>query len=221
MKLKGKTAVITGGGSGIGRAIAAVFAQHGASVCLIDINREAMEEVCTQIRQDGGACQCYVADVCEQAQVSKTVGQIGPIDILVNNAGVAHVGNIEHCQPGDFDRVFDVNVKGAYHVLYAVIPVMKSAGGGVVLNLASIASSVGIADRFAYSMSKGAIHAMSMSIARDYLRHHIRSNSISPARVHTPLLMGLLLRTTRIINKKCSNSSRPHNPLVEWRNRRK
>lgn len=194
MKLKGKTAVITGGGSGIGRAIAVVFAQQGASVCLIDIHRQAMEEVCTQIKQHGGACQYYVADVREQVQVSNTVDQIGPIDILVNNAGVAHVGNIEHCQPDDFDRVFDVNVKGAYHVLYAVIPVMKSAGGGVILNLASIASSVGIADRFAYSMSKGAIHAMSMSIARDYLQHHIRSNSISPARVHTPFVDGFIVK---------------------------
>src|SRR5690606_18307748 len=94
----------------------------------------------------------------------------------------------------DFERIFNVNVKGAYNALYAVVPVMKSNGGGAILNLASIAAVVGIADRFAYSMSKGAIYAMSMSIARDYMKDNIRSNSISPARVHTPFVDGFIAK---------------------------
>ncbi len=122
------------------------------------------------------------------------VANIGKVDILVNNAGIAHVGNVEHCSEADFDRIYQVNVKGAYNALYAVIPVMKANGGGAILNLASIASVVGIADRFAYSMSKGAIYAMSLSVARDYLHDHIRSNSISPARVHTPFVDGFIAK---------------------------
>lgn len=194
MKLKGKSALITGGGSGIGRAIAELFAHHGAFVHLIDISMEAVEVVQQHIRDQGGQCAVYMADVCHQEQVMEVVTEIGPIDVLVNNAGVAHVGNVEHCESVDFERVFNVNVKGAYNALYAVIPVMKSRGGGVVLNIASIAAHVGIEDRFAYSMSKGAIYAMSMSIARDYIKDDIRSNSISPARVHTPFVDGFIAK---------------------------
>lgn len=194
MKLTGKSALITGGASGIGRAIAELFARQGACVHLIDVNLAAAEEVQDIVVAEGGQCHVYAGDVCQQTQMLKVVKEIGRIDILVNNAGIAHVGNVEACQPEDFDRVFDVNVKGAYNALYAVIPVMKNLGGGVVLNMASIASWVGIEDRFAYSMSKGAIHAMSMSVARDYLKDNIRSNSISPARVHTPFVDGFIAK---------------------------
>lgn len=194
MKLNGKSAVITGGASGIGRAIAELFAREGAAVHLIDISIEVAEEVRRSITADGGNCNVYIADVSSQDQVVSTIGEIGRVDILVNNAGVAHVGNVEACKTEDFERVFNINVKGAYNVLYAVIPMMKSIGGGVVLNLASIASWVGIEDRFVYSVSKGAISAMSMSVARDYLKDNIRSNSISPARVHTPFVDGFIAR---------------------------
>src|SRR5690606_37387878 len=119
---------------------------------------------------------------------------IGAIDILVNNAGIAHVGNLEKCAPEDFDRVFSVNVKGDYDALYAAVPAMKAKGGVAKLNLASIASVVGISDRFVYSMSKGAIYAMSMSVARDYIADNIRSNSISPARVHTSFVDGFIAK---------------------------
>jgi NAD(P)-dependent dehydrogenase (short-subunit alcohol dehydrogenase family) len=114
------------------------------------------------------------------------------VHILVNNAGVAHVGNVENTREEDFDKVFRVNVKGFYNCMLPVIEHMKEQGGGAILNMASVAAWSGVADRFAYSMSKGAVVAMTYSVARDYLRFNIRCNSISPARVHTPFVDGYL-----------------------------
>lgn len=190
--LKNKAAVITGGGSGIGKAIAKLFARQGAVVHIIELNANAAHETINEIQTEGSEAYAHSADVTQQQQVADTFKQIGRIDILVNNAGIAHVGNVEKTTEADFDRVYGVNVKGAYNCFYAAIPAMKAQGGGVVLSMASIASWVGITDRFAYSMSKGAIYAMSMSIARDYLQYNIRSNSISPARVHTPFVDGFI-----------------------------
>ena len=114
------------------------------------------------------------------------------IDILVNNAGISHVGTLETTTEQDFERVFQVNVKGFYNCTRAVVGHMKATGGGVILNMASIAGSAGLPDRFAYSVSKGAVIAMTYSVARDYLAHKIRCNCISPARVHTPFVDGYL-----------------------------
>jgi len=194
LKLQGKIAVITGGGSGIGKAISELFALHGASVHILDLNADDALLTKETIEKSGGVCEVHVCNVCEQENVNSIVQHIAHVDVLVNNAGIAHVGNLEGCTAADFDRVYQVNVKGVYHVLFAVIPLMKAQGGGVILNLASIASHVGLADRFAYSMSKGAIHAMSLSVAKDYLAHNIRSNSISPARVHTPFVDGFIAK---------------------------
>jgi len=190
--LTGKHAVITGGGSGIGKAIASLFAQQGAIVYIIELNANAAQQAVQEITASGNQAFAYSADVTDQQQITAAFQAIGKIDILVNNAGIAHVGNVEKTAEADFDRVYNVNVRGAYNCLFAAIPLMKANGGGVIVSMASIASSVGIADRFAYSMSKGAIHAMSMSIARDYLHDNIRSNSISPARVHTPFVDGFI-----------------------------
>lgn len=192
--LKGKNAIITGGGSGIGKAIASLFASQGAVVHIIELNSDNAQQAVAEIEEKGGEAFAYSADVSKQDQVLATFKQIGKANILVNNAGIAHIGKVEGTTEEDFDRVYNVNVKGAYNCLYAVVPLMKAQGGGVILNLASIASSVGIADRFAYSMSKGAIHAMSMSVARDYLQDKIRCNSISPARIHTPFVDGFIAR---------------------------
>lgn len=191
-KLENKVAVVTGGGSGIGRAIAVLFAENGAHVHILDLNVQGAQAVVDEIAVAGYRASKHEVNVSDQTEVVRVVKGIGRVDILVNNAGVAHVGDIEHCAVEDFDRVFNVNVKGAYNALYAVIPQMKAFGGGAILNLASIAAVVGIADRFAYSMSKGAIYAMSMSVARDYIKDNIRSNSISPARVHTPFVDGFI-----------------------------
>ncbi|MBE8720545.1 SDR family NAD(P)-dependent oxidoreductase [Sphingobacterium pedocola] len=193
-KLAHKVAVITGGGSGIGRAISELFAKEGASVHILDLNVEEAQQVCEGILQKEGKAQAHRCNVSDQEEVASIIEKIGRIDILVNNAGIAHVGNIENCGKEDFDRIFNVNVKGAYNALYAVIPSMKRNGGGAILNLASIAAWVGITDRFAYSMSKGAIFAMSLSVARDYIADNIRCNSISPARVHTPFVDGFIAK---------------------------
>ncbi|MEJ5961563.1 SDR family NAD(P)-dependent oxidoreductase [Pedobacter immunditicola] len=191
--LKGKSAVITGGGSGIGKAIAILFAKQGAAVHIIELNADAAAQTIGEIGQDGTA-YAYSCDVSNQQLVADTFNTIGKIDILVNNAGIAHVGNVENTTEADFLKIFDVNVRGAYNCLYAVIPKMKEQGAGVILNMASIGALVGIADRFAYSMSKGAVYAMTLSIARDYLSANIRCNSISPARVHTPFVDGFIAK---------------------------
>ncbi len=193
-KLKDKVAIVTGGGSGIGRAISTLFAKEGAIVHILDLNLDGGEETKRNIEEEGGQCEVHSCNVSNQEEVLGIVHKIGRVDVLVNNAGIAHVGNLEGCSSEDFDRVYQVNVKGAYNALFAVVPVMKAHGGGAILNLASIASLVGIADRFAYSMSKGAIYAMSLSVARDYLHDNIRSNSISPARVHTPFVDGFIAK---------------------------
>lgn len=193
-KLTGKVAVITGGGSGIGRAISLLFAHEGATVHIFDLNADGANSVAEEINAQGQHGKAHVVNVMNQAEILATVASIGKVDILVNNAGIAHVGNLENCKEEDFQRVFDINVKGAYNVLYAVVPVMKANGGGAILNLASIAALVGITDRFAYSMSKGAIYAMSLSVARDYIKDNIRCNSISPARVHTPFVDGFIAK---------------------------
>lgn len=193
-KLTGKTAVITGGGSGIGKAISKKFAEAGASVHILELNAEAGKQVLREIQEDGGTAEVYNVDITKQQAVVEVAHKIGHVDILVNNAGIAHVGNVEQCQEQDFDRVYAVNVKGAYNTLHAIIPLMKQQQYGVIVNLASIAAHVGLADRFAYSMSKGAIHAMTLSIAKDYMKDNIRCNSISPARVHTPFVDGFIAK---------------------------
>lgn len=193
--LKNKIAVITGGGSGIGKAIALLFARQGAAVHIIELNKDAADEVVNEILQGGGTALAYSCNVVNQQEVANVFNKIGRIDILVNNAGVAHIGNAESTGEQDFDRIYNVNIKGVYNCLHAAIPLMKNNGGGVILNMASIAASVGLNDRFAYSMSKGAIAAMTLSVAKDYLLQNIRCNSVSPARVHTPFVDGFISKT--------------------------
>lgn len=191
--LKGKSAVITGGGSGIGKAIAMLFAKQGAEVHIIELNAAAAAQAIAEIG-DQGTAFAYSCDVSKQQQVLETFSKISKVDILVNNAGIAHVGNVEKTSEEDFTKVFEVNVRGAYNCLFAAIPMMKKQGAGVILNMASIGAIVGLTDRFAYSMSKGAVYAMTLSIARDYLSVNIRCNSISPARVHTPFVDGFIAK---------------------------
>ena len=193
-KLTGKIAVITGGGSGIGKAISLLFAQSGAEVHILELNQEAASAVVDEINVTNGKAYAHGVDVSKQEEMLNVIHAIGKVDILVNNAGIAHVGNLENCKTEDFERVYSVNVKGAYNALYSVIPLMKKQGGGAILNMASIAAQVGITDRFAYSMSKGAIAAMTLSVARDYIAAGIRCNSISPARVHTPFVDGFIAK---------------------------
>lgn len=192
--LENKNAVVTGGGSGIGKAIALLFAKQGATVHIIELNVEAANDVVNEIHANGGSAFAHSCNVTSQQEVLNVFNAIGKPDILVNNAGIAHVGNVEKTSSEDFDRIYNVNVKGVYNCLYAAVPLMKQHGGGVILNLASIAALVGLVDRFAYTTSKGAIAAMTLSIAKDYLHHNIRCNSISPARVHTPFVDGFIAK---------------------------
>lgn len=192
--LNNKTAVITGGGSGIGKAIALMFAKHQALVHVIDLNADHAAKTVREIIELGSHATAYACNVTSQQQVAETFATIGQADILVNNAGISHIGNVETTSEEDFIRVFDVNVRGAYNCLHTAVPMMKNNGGGVILNLCSIAAQIGLTDRFAYSMSKGAMYAMTLSVARDYIKHNIRCNSISPARVHTPFVDGFLAK---------------------------
>lgn len=192
--LKNKVALITGGGSGIGKAIALTFASQGAKVHILDFNIEAAKETILEINNIGAFAEAHKCDVSNQTNTIEIVGNISAeenINILVNNAGTAHVGNIEAVEESDLDRLYNVNVKGVYNCIKACIGPMKK-NGGVILNMASIASSVGIYDRFAYSMTKGAVLTMTYSIAKDYLTSNIRCNCISPGRVHTPFVDGFI-----------------------------
>ena len=190
--LKNKTAVITGGGSGIGQAIAVLFAKQGATIHVLELTEASGFETKNRINTEGGSCTVHPCDVGDQAAVLSIFEKIGSLDILVNNAGIAHIGTVETTTEADFDRIISVNVKGVYNCLKAAIPLMKQKRSGVILNMASIAALVGIPDRFAYSMSKGATYSMTLSTAKDYLKDNIRCNSISPARIYTPFVEGFL-----------------------------
>ncbi len=182
---------MTGGGSGIGQAIALRFAANGAAVRIADINLKQAEVTSKQITDAGGDGKAFACDVTDQKQVRKAFQKLFAkerVEILVNNAGISHIGTVESTTEADFEKIFRVNVKGVYNCLHECVAHMKSSGGGVILNMASIAGSAALADRFAYSMSKGAVVAMTYSVAKDYLQHKIRCNCISPARVHTPFV---------------------------------
>lgn len=190
--LQNKRAVVTGGGSGIGKAIATILAKQGAEVHIIELGVEQAAGALSEIEAAGGKAFSYACDVADHHAVKEIFNQIGAINILVNNAGIAHIGKADTTEESDFDRVMRVNVKGVYNCLYAAIPHLRGAGGGVIINMASIAALIGLPDRFVYSTAKGAVKAMTMSVAKDYIGENIRCNSISPARVHTPFVDGFL-----------------------------
>lgn len=192
--LQGKSAIVTGGGSGIGKAISETLAAQGASVHILELNVDTAQLCANEIVSNGGkalAHKCNVAKHDEVVHVVNSIAKDIQLDILINNAGIAHIGNVENTLESDMDKIYDVNVKGVYNCIFATIPFMKKKGG-VILNMTSIASSVGIKDRFAYSMSKGAALTMMYSVAKDYLEYGIRCNSISPARIHTPFVDGYI-----------------------------
>jgi 2-keto-3-deoxy-L-fuconate dehydrogenase len=195
--LQNKTAIVTGGASGIGLAISRLFAKQGAAVHIFELNYSLAREESENIIKEHGLAVAHEVDVTNQKKVKQVVSSIAsedPVDILVNNAGIAHIGNAENTKEEDFDRLVSVNIKGTYNCIQACIPVMKQEEHGVILNMASVAATVGIPDRFAYSTTKGAIISMTLSVAKDYIKYGIRCNCISPARVHTPFVDGFLAK---------------------------
>jgi len=195
--LNGKVALVTGGASGIGKAIAKALAVNRAKVWVLDIDVVAATSTAEEITQAGGSAlsfQCDVADPESVSQVFSSIAAQGPIDVLVNSAGIAHVGTITTTSIEDFERIFKVNVTGTYLCMQAAVTTMLGQGGGVIVNLSSITAISGISSRFAYSMSKGAVRAMTFSVAKDFLDKNIRCNCISPARVHTPFVDGFIKR---------------------------
>ncbi len=191
-QLNNKIALVTGGGSGIGKEVCKVLAKQGAHVIVVDLNADSAKDTVDEITANGNTAEALTLDVTNQVAVTTSFEKLKSLDLLVNCAGISHIGSATTTNETDFEKVFQVNVKGVYNCLQAGINVMKQSGGGSIVNISSIAAKVGLSDRFAYSMSKGAVHAMTMSVAKDYIKDNIRCNSVSPGRVHTPFVDGFL-----------------------------
>lgn len=209
-RLDHKHAVITGGASGIGLAIARTFHAQGAAVTILDLNPAAGLAAAQTISADAAFQACDVSDPENVAQAFAAIHARGPVHILVNSAGISHVGTLLNTTPEDFDRLYRVNVNGTFLCMQAAIARMQESGGGVIVNMSSIAATSGLADRFAYSATKGAVLAMTFSVARDYIQSGIRVNAISPARVHTPFVDGFVAknypgRETEMLQKLASS----------------
>tara|TARA_Y100001972_G_scaffold127074_1_gene182781 strand:- start:2859 stop:3635 length:777 start_codon:yes stop_codon:yes gene_type:complete len=190
--LENKTAIITGGSKGIGKAATQLIAKSGANVFFLDIDDSEGQNLQKEITDQGFKATYVNCNIASYEEVKQTIGDIyeksGKIDILINNAGIAHIGTATNTSPEDFQKIVDVNVKGVFHCLNVCIPFMQKSGGGAIINMSSVAAELGIQDRFAYSMSKGAVSAMTLSVAKDYLADNIRCNAIAPGRVHTPFV---------------------------------
>lgn len=196
-KLTNKIAVVTGGASGIGLEISRKYALQGAIVHIFELDIDRAEREADLIIANGGQAYIHKVNISDQKSVRAAIDKINavqPINILVNNAGIGHVGTVETTTEEDMDRIYNVNIKGIYNCINAIIPYFKGNGGGVIINMVSVAATVGIPERFAYSMSKGAALTMTMQVAKDYVNENIRCNSISPARVHTPFVDGFIAK---------------------------
>jgi NAD(P)-dependent dehydrogenase (short-subunit alcohol dehydrogenase family) len=201
MRLAGKVAIITGAASGIGRATAILFAREGARVAVADVDTSGGEEVVTEIREQAGKAffsRCNVTHASDAENLAReTVERFGAIDILFNNAGISGVGTVEETSEELWDRVMDVNVKGIYVMTRAVAPHMLRQKRGVILNMSSAIAFTGLARRVSYAASKGAVMAMTLSMAVDFAPHNIRVNAICPGTIMTPFVERYLRESYR------------------------
>jgi NAD(P)-dependent dehydrogenase (short-subunit alcohol dehydrogenase family) len=196
MKLEQRVAVITGAGSGIGQAMARLFAREGARILAADVNESAAQETARMITEAGGACRTFAVDVSRPEQVraliDEAISAFGRIDILCNNAGIGSTTDVVECEPDEWDRVMTVNVKSVYLGCKYAIPHMLAQGGGVIVNTASVAGMVGLPKRASYSASKGAVIALTRQVAVEYVEQGIRVNCLCPGTVDSPWVGRLL-----------------------------
>lgn len=194
--VRDKVAVVTGGASGIGEATVRLFASEGAIVHVLDLDGAGASRVAEAVTGAGGRAFSHEVDVADQAAVERVFAAVNArskrLDALVNSAGIAHVGTLLSTEESDFDRLYRVNVKGTYHACRAAVRLMIEQGGGSIVNLGSIVSLIGLEERFAYTMTKGAVLTMTRSIAVDYMKQGVRCNCICPTRVHTPFVDGFV-----------------------------
>lgn len=196
MRLQGRVALITGGGSGIGKATAHLFAKEGASVVVADIDGEAASACAASIEAEGGRASSVQGDVsdAEDARriVEHAIDAFGRIEILFNNAGIGHVGTLHETEIDDWDRVIRIHVRGAFLMSKFTIPHMIERGGGVIINMSSAIAQTGLAQRAAYAAAKGAILSLTRSMAVDYAPHNIRVNALCPGTIYTPFVENYL-----------------------------
>jgi len=189
-----KTVLVTGGASGIGLATSTYFAEKEWNVIILDFDKEK-QSVIEEMRNTRGYEISYIyGDVSDFTAMQQAIGGLEVIDVLINNAGVSYVGDILKTGENDFDRLYNINVKGVFNCTQAALPKMVERKNGLIINMCSVAATMGLSDRFAYSMTKGAVLAMTLSLARDFVDKGIRCNCISPGRVHTPFVDGFIAK---------------------------
>ena len=200
-RLSGKVALVTGGGTGIGRAIALAFAREGASVCVAGRRLEKLREVVVEIQKQGGAGLAMECDVTRAQEVARavkgTVERFGRLNVLVNNAGVVHVSTVEGISEEEWDQLMTVNVKGPFLMARAVLPEFRKGGGGVVVNIGSVLGLFAVKDRAAYCASKGGVTMLTKAMALDHAHENVRVNCICPSIVETDLLKGVFDESER------------------------
>jgi 2-keto-3-deoxy-L-fuconate dehydrogenase len=186
--LQGKTALVTGAGSGIGRAVAELFADQGATIWVVDRDDAGAEESVAAIRSAGGRAERARADVAVPLEVSALEARIGPLDVLVNNAGIGHVGTLLGTNVEDLDRLYAVNVAGVFNCCKTFVPGMLQRGRGSVINMASIGGVIAVRERLAYTTTKFAVVGLTKALALDHSHTGVRFNCICPGRVETPFV---------------------------------